>query len=91
MGSTAPNLAETRVTQRPRIFRSASDVDDEDPPGGPHDTRDFEMRLMIYPVVLGIGKRLFDETTDKKPMRLVGNKTVDRDLVLLTYEPIQKA
>jgi hypothetical protein len=48
IGSTAPNLAETRVTQRPRIFRSASDVDDEDPPGGPHDTRDFLKRLHAF-------------------------------------------
>src|SRR5262249_14236977 len=51
----------------------------------------YELRLMIYPVVFGIGKRLFGETTDKKPMRLVGNKTVAGDLVLLIYEPVRKA
>src|SRR5215831_3403620 len=49
-----------------------------------------ELRLMIYPVVLGIGRRLFAETGDKRPMRLTGNKTVAGDLVLLTYEPVRK-
>ena len=50
-----------------------------------------ELRLMIYPVVLGTGRRLFGETNDKLPMRLVANKTVAGDLVLLTYEPVRKA
>jgi dihydrofolate reductase len=47
-----------------------------------------ELRLMIYPVVLGAGKRLFAETDDKKPMRLVSARTID-DLALLTYETVR--
>jgi dihydrofolate reductase len=44
-----------------------------------------ELRLMIYPVVLGAGERLFGETSDQRPVRLVENRTVD-DLAYLTYE-----
>jgi dihydrofolate reductase len=44
-----------------------------------------ELRLMIYPVVLGAGERLFGETSDELPMRLVDTRTVD-DLAYLTYE-----
>ena len=50
-----------------------------------HDLVD-ELRLWVFPVVLGAGERLFGETSDKKPLRLVGNRTVGDGLVLLTYE-----
>jgi len=54
-----------------------------------HDLVD-ELRLMIYPVVLGAGERLFSATSDKKPMRLVSAKTVD-DLAYLIYETVHDA
>jgi dihydrofolate reductase len=51
-----------------------------------HDLVD-ELRLMVFPVVLGAGKRLFGETSDKKPLRLVGSQVVGDGVTILTYEP----
>jgi dihydrofolate reductase len=50
-----------------------------------------EFRLVIYPVVLGAGERLFGETSDKTPLRLVRTQTVGQGLPLLTYEVVRAA
>jgi dihydrofolate reductase len=55
-----------------------------------HDLVD-ELRLKIFPVVLGAGERLFGETSDKKAMRLVDTQTVEGDVVFLTYERVRDA
>jgi len=49
-----------------------------------HDLVD-ELRIMVYPVVLGSGKRLFGETSDKKRLRLADSKVVGDGVVILTY------
>jgi dihydrofolate reductase len=46
-----------------------------------------ELRLMIFPVVLGSGKKLFGETTDKKTFRLVSSRTVGDGVEIQIYEP----
>jgi dihydrofolate reductase len=51
-----------------------------------HDLVD-ELRLMVFPVVLGMGKRLFGDTSDKKPLRLVNSKTVGDGIAILIYQP----
>ena len=46
-----------------------------------------ELRLMVFPVVLGTGKRLFGDTSDKKSLRLVESKMVGDGVAILIYEP----
>jgi dihydrofolate reductase len=45
-----------------------------------------ELRLMVFPVVLGSGKRLFGETSDKKRLRLADSKTVGEGVSILVYQ-----
>jgi dihydrofolate reductase len=51
-----------------------------------HDLVD-ELRLMVFPVVLGSGKRLFGDTSEKKPLRLVDSKTVGDGVAIFIHEP----
>jgi dihydrofolate reductase len=53
-----------------------------------HDLVD-ELRLMVYPFVLGAGERLFGETRDMKPMNLVDARVVGDGLAFLTYQPVR--
>jgi dihydrofolate reductase len=55
-----------------------------------HDLVD-ELRLMVFPVVLGSGKRLFGDTSDKKRLRLTDSKTVGDGVAILIYEPVRDA
>jgi dihydrofolate reductase len=55
-----------------------------------HDLVD-ELRLKIFPVVLGDGERLFGETSEKKSLRLVDTKTIDDDVAYLTYACVRDA
>jgi dihydrofolate reductase len=55
-----------------------------------HDLVD-ELRMTIFPFVLGVGKCLFGDTSDNKHLRLVDTRTVGDGLVLLTYRPVREA
>jgi len=55
-----------------------------------HDLVD-ELRLTVYPVVLGAGERLFGQTSDSRPLRLVSTQTIGDGLAFLTYERVRNA
>jgi dihydrofolate reductase len=48
-----------------------------------------ELRIMQFPVALGSGKRLFGETTDKKPLKLADSQIVGDGVAILVYEPVR--
>ncbi len=49
-----------------------------------------EYRLMVFPVVLGSGKRLFPDGSEKKTLHLVESRTFLSGVVLLTYQPVKE-
>jgi len=50
-----------------------------------------ELRLMVFPVVLGAGKRLFGATDDTKPLRLSDSTVVGDGVAIMVYEPVRAA
>jgi len=51
-----------------------------------HDLVD-EYKLMVHPIVFGNGKRLFQEGSEKKVLKLVGTQSFSTGIVILSYEP----
>src|SRR3954451_17412483 len=50
-----------------------------------------QLRLVVFPVVLGAGERFFGETSGKKQMRLAGTRTIGDGLTFLTYQFVRDA
>ena len=50
-----------------------------------------ELRLKVFPVVLGAGERIFAETSDTRPMRLLGTEILEGGIIYLTYEAVRDA
>ena len=48
-----------------------------------------ELRLMLHPIVVGSGKRLFEEGSDQKALELLDSKTFSTGVLYLTYQPAQ--
>ncbi len=54
-----------------------------------HDLID-EYRLMVHPVLLGSGKRLFRDGSEKKVLRLVDTRTFSSGIIVLSYQPVKQ-
>ena len=85
-GNAAEEIAELKqqpgkdisITGSPTLVRSLLEDDLLD-----------ELRLMVHPIVVGSGKRLFEDGSDRKALRLVGSKTFSTGVLYLTYQPAQ--
>jgi dihydrofolate reductase len=53
-----------------------------------HDLVD-EYRLMVFPIILGSGMRLFDETLDATTLKLVDSQRFESGTMVLAYEPVR--
>ena len=49
-----------------------------------------ELRLMVHPIVMGSGERLFEDGGDQKALELVDSKTFGTGVLYLTYQPAQR-
>ena len=49
-----------------------------------------ELKLMVHPILVGGGKRLFDEEAETKPLDLVDSKTFSTGVIYLTYRPVSE-
>jgi dihydrofolate reductase len=54
-----------------------------------HDLVD-EFHFMVFPLILGSGRRAYPETPDKKPLKLVGSQAFEKGVVVMTYEPVRE-
>jgi dihydrofolate reductase len=50
-----------------------------------------ELRLMVHPIVVGNGKRLFEDWSDQKSLELADSKTFSTGVLYLTYQPVQNS
>ena len=50
-----------------------------------------ELRLLVHPIVVGTGKRLFDGVLDQKPLKLVDSKVFTTGVLYLTYAPATRS
>jgi dihydrofolate reductase len=46
-----------------------------------------ELRLLVHPIVVGSGKRLFDDVAGRVPLKLVESRTFSTGVLYLTYVP----